>query len=33
MLEEEEEFDEDYDTDQTWVPDEDDEWSNKEDES
>jgi hypothetical protein len=33
MLEEDEELDEDYDTDQTWVPDEDDEWNNKEDES
>jgi seryl-tRNA synthetase len=29
----EEELDEDYDTDQTWVPDEDDEWNNKEDDS
>ena len=33
MLEEDEELDEDYDTDQTWVPDEDDEWSNREDDS
>lgn len=35
MLEEEEEEDNynDYDTDETWVPDEDDEWNNKEDES
>jgi len=33
MLEQEEEEEEDFDTDQTWVPDEDDEWNNHEDES
>jgi hypothetical protein len=33
MLDESEDIEEDYDTDQTWVPDEDDDWNSREDES